>query len=106
MNEAATMRCLPQEAVASWPDLFNTMRRLSGRLEAVAHRLTVLEAQTMRRPSGACAARPAATRAAITAGLFGPAPRVARERTRTITSSKGRLVRVLEKPSRQLELML
>lgn len=104
----ATMRDVPREALESFPDMLHLLRRLSGRLNAIAGRLAIQEElKPMEMPRTRLAGAPATDRAAVAAGIFGHArPRPSRETKRMVANRKGKLVRVVERPSRQMELSL
>ena len=99
-----TMRNVPRDSMASMPDMLFLMRRLSGRLAAIAGRLERVEPQAPSCTRTRARGTMQADRDAIIAGVFGKAPR--RDQVRMVTTRAGRSVRVVERSSRQMELNL
>ncbi|WP_158810430.1 hypothetical protein [Beijerinckia sp. L45] len=94
-----TMRNVPRASMASMPDMLFLLRRLSGKLDAIAARLQpAVPANTDARIKGFAQAN----RAAGVVGVFGK--RLPRNRTRTVTSCNGDRINVVERQSKQMEL--
>ena len=91
----ATMRDVPREHVASMADVFHFLRRVTGRLSAIAGRLEVIEERSAATRRERLPSRAAVDPRAIAAGVFRSGPK--RQQVRAIADAKGRRVRVLER---------
>ena len=100
------IRNVPRAATASMPDMFHHLRRCAGRLVLVAARLEIVALEQKRLPPVRIPNRPAVDARRVAEGVFGKAP-ASRSTTRTITTRKGKSVRVEERrSSAQMELGL
>ena len=100
----ATMRNVPRESVASMADMFHLLRRLGGKLAAIADRLEVVEQPERRPVRQQLGQRPAVDARAVAEGVFGKRP--TRHQIRSIMTRSGRAVRVVERQAGQMELGL
>ena len=100
------MRDVPREHIASMPDVYHFLRRVTGKLSAIAGRLEVTGGKSDKPRRERPSSRNTVDPRIIAAGVFKTFP--LRDQARAVTSAKGRRVRVVERGrcSKQMELGL
>ena len=96
-----TMRNVPRESVASMADMFHLLRRLGGKLTAIADRLEVVE-PPQREARKRIAPRPSVDARAIAESVFGKTLR--RSKIRSVMTRSGKTVRVERRAQGQMDL--